>query len=185
MRMALGATSGHILKDVALRGLARLPSDLILGLASGAGASGRCCIARSLLPGPVISCTACASTILDFPSHILLYRHRRSARQPDSRNESGQGRSHGCLALRVAACLRASQEISVCFCQCFTRGKPHDHSGRQALSRFLSPGNIGYSTFASPVQYSYKRDARTSLVRSIPVLLASMNLVLLQETRLD
>jgi macrolide transport system ATP-binding/permease protein len=39
VRMALGATSGHILKDVALRGLWPVAFGLILGLASGAGAS--------------------------------------------------------------------------------------------------------------------------------------------------
>ena len=40
VRMALGATSGHILKDVALRGLWPVAFGLILGLASGAGAFG-------------------------------------------------------------------------------------------------------------------------------------------------
>ena len=48
---------------------------------------------------------------------------------------------------------------------CFTRGSQDGHNGTQALSCFLSPGRLGYSTFAYPVRYSYKRDARTSLFR--------------------
>jgi hypothetical protein len=48
----------------------------------------------------------------------------------------------------------------------FTHGRPDGHNGTQGRSRFSNPGRFGYSTFASPVQYSYKRDARTSLFRS-------------------
>jgi len=51
------------------------------------------------------------------------------------------------------------------------RGKPDGHNGTQGLSRSLSPGRFGYSTFAYPVRYSHKRGARTSLFRPYPVLL--------------
>jgi hypothetical protein len=53
------------------------------------------------------------------------------------------------------------------------RGKPDGHNGTQALSRSLSPGTFGYSTFAYPVRYSYKRGARTFLFRPYPFSLLS------------
>jgi hypothetical protein len=104
--------------------------------------------------------------------------------QSDSRNESSQDRSHSCLALRVAACPQA-RRFQYGFLRHFTRGKPHDHSGTQALSRSLSPGRFGYSTFAYPAPYSCKRDARTSLFRPYQSSSPPRILPLSQKARLD
>jgi hypothetical protein len=35
--------------------------------------------------------------------------------------------------------------------RCFSRDSPDGHNGTQALSRSLSPGKLGYSTFVYPV----------------------------------
>jgi hypothetical protein len=59
----------------------------------------------------------------------------------------------------------ASQASCTLRFRCFSHGSPDGHNGTQALSRSLSPDKFGYSTFAYPVRYSYKRDARTSLFR--------------------
>jgi hypothetical protein len=64
------------------------------------------------------------------------------------------------------------------------RGKPDGHNGTQGLSRSLSPGRFGYSTFAYPVRYSHKRGARTSLFQPYPVLLTLGILPLSQRARL-
>ena len=57
------------------------------------------------------------------------------------------------------------------FC-CFTHGSPDGHNGTQGLSRSLSLRRFGYSTFAYPVRYSYKRDVRTFLFRPYQYLLS-------------
>jgi hypothetical protein len=51
-------------------------------------------------------------------------------------------------------------------------------------SRSLSPGKFGYSTFAYPVRYSYKRDARTSLFQPYHSSLLSRILSLLQKSEI-
>jgi hypothetical protein len=58
-----------------------------------------------------------------------------------------------------------------CRFYCFTHGSLHGHNGTQGLSRFSNPGRFGYSTFPYPVQYSYKRGLRTSLLRPYQYLL--------------
>jgi hypothetical protein len=77
---------------------------------------------------------------------------------------------------------------STCFQYCrfhyFTHGSPDGHNGTQGLSRFSNPGRFGYSTFPYPVQYSYKRGLRTSLLRPYQYLLDFI-LPFLQKTGLD
>jgi hypothetical protein len=69
--------------------------------------------------------------------------------------------------------------------QCITHGSLDGHNGTQERSHFLSPGRFGYSTFAYPVRYSYKRDGRTSLFRPYHSSFTLWNPAAFTETRLE